>query len=146
MRIIGLILSPILLLASTVSAPPAPPQPGFTLDGEVIRIIDGDTIVIESRVQYHVRLIDCWCPESRTTDQDEKRRGMASKNRMTELAAGKAVRVNVPLSSDLTQVTTMGRVLGRVWLNVDGVPESRDLSEIMVSEGLATPQKIKKGE
>ena len=38
-------------------------------------------------------------------------------------------------------MTTLGRVLGRVWLNVDGIPDSRDLSEIMVSEGFATKTK-----
>ena len=118
------------------------PDPGLTLDATVIRVIDGDTLVVESRVQYHVRLIDCWAPESRTSDLAEKQRGLRSKARMVQLADGKPVRIHVPIGTDLTQVTSLSRVLGRAWLNVDGVPESRDLSEIMVSEGLATKTKV----
>ncbi len=123
------------------------PQLGLTLDGHVIRVIDGDTIVVRSFVEYHVRLLDCWAPESRTRDLEEKGRGLKAKARMIELADGKSVRVNLPHSSaDLTELMTMGRVLGRVWLIQDGAPEDLDLSSRMVVEGFATKTKTKGGE
>lgn len=119
----------------------SPPSPGLTLDAECVRVIDGDTIEVEVKTRFHVRLIDCWAPESRTSDVTEKQKGLRSKARMIQLAEGRPVRVHVPLRKDITDVTTMGRVLGRVWLNTDGVPERADLSERMVSEGLATKEK-----
>jgi endonuclease YncB( thermonuclease family) len=57
------------------------------------------------------------------------------------LAEGKAVRVCIPLTGDLMDMTTLGRLLGQVWINSDGVPDKRDLSATMVSEGLATREK-----
>jgi endonuclease YncB( thermonuclease family) len=118
------------------------PPLGLTMDGQVIRVIDGDTIVVRSYVEYHVRLLDCWAPESRTRDLEEKGRGLKSKARMIELASEKSVRVNLPHSSaDLTKLITMGRLLGRVWLIEDGSPEDLDLSSRMVLEGFATKTK-----
>ena len=117
------------------------PSTGLTIDGQCVRVIEGDTIGVETRTQYHVRLIDCWAPESRTSDIAEKQRGLRSKNRMIQLAEGRAVRVSIPLTGDMTDVTSMSRVLGRVWLNVDGIPQAEDLSAVMVNEGLATKTK-----
>jgi endonuclease YncB( thermonuclease family) len=115
------------------------PSPGLTIDGQCVRVIDGDTIVVETKTQYHVRLLNCWAPESRTKDSEEKQRGMASKNRLIELAGGKRVRVSIPLSGELGDSITMGRVLGRAWLD-----DGRELSTLMVAEGLATEKKVKK--
>ena len=126
-----------------VGASVCPPR-GLTIDGTVVRVIDGDTIVVESRVQYHLRLLDCWAPESRTTDAQEKKRGLASKARMTELATWKNVRVHLPSGGgDITDMITLGRVLGRCWLVTDDRPGNEDLSAIMVREQLATREKLK---
>jgi endonuclease YncB( thermonuclease family) len=126
----------------TLSVPACPPK-GMTIDGTVVRVIDGDTIVVESRVEYHVRLLDCWAPESRTRDLEEKRRGLAAKARMQQLAVDKPVRVFLPAADDLTDMMTMGRLLGRVWILSGDAPTSPDLSTIMVAEQLATPEKRK---
>ncbi len=117
------------------------PPPGITIDANVVRVIDGDTIVVSSTVEYHVRLLDCWAPESRTLDAKEKQKGLKSKARMTQLATGKVVRVHMPGRSDITDMVTLGRVLGRVWILQSGVPAPRDLSSIMVAEKLATETK-----
>jgi endonuclease YncB( thermonuclease family) len=122
------------MLAGLLSA--EPPSPGLTFDATCIRVLDGDTIECESTVRYQIRLIDCWAPESRTKDLEEKRRGMKSKVRLIELAVGEPLRITIPLTGDLTDATTLSRFLGRAWL-ADG----RELSEIMVSEGLATKTK-----
>ena len=126
------------------AAPICPPR-GITVDAEVVRVIDGDTIVVRTSVEYHVRLLDCWAPESRTTDAAEKQRGLKAKSRMQGLATvGAAVRVHLPNgSSDLTEAITMGRLLGRVWLMKNGLPVAEDLSATMVREGLATVEKVK---
>ena len=125
-----------------ISGVACPPR-GMTIDGTVVRVIDGDTIVVESRVQYHVRLLDCWAPESRTKDNAEKQRGLTAKSRMKTLAENKPVRVFLPATDDLTEMITMGRVLGRAWILNGDAPTTPDLSTIMVSECLATPKKLK---
>ena len=123
-------------LLSLFFVPDPPTSPGLTLDAKCIRVLDGDTIECESTVRYRVRLIDCWAPESRTSDVAEKQRGLKSKSRMVQLADGKALRITIPLTGDLTDATTLGRILGRAWLE-----DGRELSEVMVSEGLATKEK-----
>jgi endonuclease YncB( thermonuclease family) len=124
--------------AGVMSAPAA----GLTIDGTVVRAIDGDTIVVTSSVEYHVRLLDCWAPESRSRDLQEKSRGLKAKARMTELTQGKSVRVFLPASGSLTEMFTLGRLLGRAWiLDPSGQPCEVDLSTTMVAEQLATRQK-----
>jgi endonuclease YncB( thermonuclease family) len=117
------------------------PPKGFCIDGRIVRVIDGDTLVVRSEVEYRVRLLDCWAPESRTKDIDEKTRGLTSKARMTELAQDKSCRVFMPTARSMTDMMTFGRVLGRIWITQDGKPEAIDLSGLMVSEGLATTTK-----
>ena len=118
------------------------PQKGFCLDGTVTRVIDGDTVVVRSEIEYHVRLLDCWAPESRTKNLAEKSRGLQAKARMFELAAEQPCRVFMPAADSVTDMITMGRILGRVWILRDGQPARSDLSAVMVSEGLATTQKM----
>lgn len=119
-----------------------PNEPSIVLPAECIRVIDGDTIVVRSSILYHVRLIDCWAPESRTKNTAEKAKGLLSKARMAELAQkGNKLTVAIPIGDDLSDSITLGRILGRVWLE-----DGRELSEIMVTEGLATKSKIETGD
>jgi endonuclease YncB( thermonuclease family) len=104
-------------------------------------VIDGDTVVVRSEVEYHVRLLDCWAPESRTKDLAEKTKGLKAKSRMSEIATSKPVRVFMPDSGSVTDMITMGRILGRVWITQNGKPDSIDLSGLMVGEGLAAETK-----
>lgn len=130
-------LATLAVICLGMAVPDAPPtSPGLTLDARCIRVLDGDTIECESKVTYRVRLIDCWAPETRTSDVAEKQRGLRSKNRMVQLADGKPLRITIPLTGDLTDATTLGRILGRAWLE-----DGRELSEIMVEEKLATKTK-----
>lgn len=119
------------------------PPKGFVLDGQCVRVIDGDTLVIRSTVDYHVRLLDCWAPESRTKDPLEKVQGLKAKSRLQQLVEGQRVRVHLPADGDFTDMITMGRVLGHVWTMDGDHPATQDLSRIMVSERLATPNKRK---
>ena len=114
------------------------PPRGFVVDGTVVRVIDGDTVVVRSQIEYQIRLLDCWAPESRTKDLAEKQRGLAAKARMQELADCQQCRVFMPAAGTVAERINMGRILGRVWILQDGSPTDTDLSSIMVSEGHAT--------
>jgi len=113
------------------------PQPGVCLDAVVVDVIDGDTVRVEVKRTFDVRLLDCWCPESRTKDDAEKARGLAAKERTKALVGGRLVRVLIPAGDPtrLLDVTTFGRVLGRIF--VDG----KNLAQQLVKEGLAAVSK-----
>mgnify|MGYP002624333482 CR=1 FL=1 len=128
------------LLATAIVAASAwsvdrPPH-GVTFSGVVTRVVDGDTVEVEVRRTVRVRLLDCWSPETRTTDDDEKRRGLAAKRYLSEIALRKRATVFVPIDPDARfgDSMTFGRALGHVWL--DGEDDS--LSEMMVSSGHGT--------
>lgn len=147
-RIIPLLLFVALLVMSaawfniaSASVEPDCPPPGLVVDAVVLRVIDGDTLILRTSFEYRVRLLDCWAPESRTLDLKEKTRGLAAKKRLTQLAANQCVRVQLPGSTDLSRMVTLNRVLGRVWLVNDEGPAEMDLSGMLVSEGLATAKK-----
>jgi endonuclease YncB( thermonuclease family) len=128
---------------TTISSPVPCPARGLTVDAEVIKIVDGDTIDVRVEFKFRVRLLDCWAPESRTRDTAEKILGLASKGYLLDLADGQRVRVHVPGSDNLAEVLTLDRVLGRAYILKDGDPELSDLSWQMVQAGHATPIKIK---
>ncbi len=121
---------------SAVMAYFEPPVPQLTIPCQVVRVIDGDTIEVEIRTRFNVRLLDCWAPEKHQTDvAGEKPLGLASEAAMKALAEGKAGIVSIPLPSSpetsLASVFTLGRVLGRV--SVEGA----DLSEQQRKSGHA---------
>ena len=121
-----------------------PPEPSWTTKATVIGTVDGDTLDLEIRRTIRVRLLDCWAPETHldgrlpeSEREAEKRAGIKSKEALTALALGKPVILQVPTSEDLLKSTTMGRVLGRVWLEGD----DESLSEKQVKSGNATREK-----
>lgn len=126
------------------------PELGWTTKAHVTRIIDGDTIEVEIRRKVTVRLLDCWAPESRTRDLKEKALGLQTKARVQELLQDlilpqpevepKEVTVYLrgALEERLSSSLTMGRVLGRIWL-----PNGKEVSKLLVQEGLATVEKQK---
>ena len=126
------------------------PQPGWTTVGEVVAVPDGDTVYVEIRRRVRVRLLGCWSAESRRdprikSDIDReaaKLRGIAAKEHLTRIALGKRCVLMIPtqtdgeeISSDVGDVFSLSRALGRVW--VDG----QDLSELQVERGYATREK-----
>lgn len=107
---------------------PCPPT-GLTSDCRIVRCIDGDTLEVEVVRTFRVRLLDCWAPESRTSNAAEKELGLASKAHLQAIVPpGTAAVVHVPAAAGghIEKALTMGRVLGRVWPR-DGDP--RDLSQ-----------------
>ena len=110
-----------------------PPRPAITVPCRVVSVHDGDTVSVEIRIKANVRLLDSWSPE---LSQPGGREAAA---RMQRLAVGKDGLLEIPLdrAGNVADVLTLGRVLGRVW--VDG----RDVGSVMVAEGFATREKRK---
>lgn len=95
------------------------PTPGLTTKAKVVRVIDGDTVVVKIETTMHVRLLDCRMPELKTEQ------GVKAKEVLTNLIGDKDVIVEIPASKrgDLTDITSLSRFLGRVWLNDVNVSE-----------------------
>ena len=115
------------------------PQPGWITRAKVVSVYDGDTLTVEVTRRMRVRLLDCWCPEVRTRDKEEKKRGLAAKAHLAELLQeGSEVVLQIPSGTDLGKSFTFGRVLGNVWAKEDA---ESSVSEQMVQSGHATSQK-----
>jgi len=110
---------------------------GIQFGGEIVKVLDGDTIEVEVRRRVRVRLLDCWAAETRTTDPEEKAKGMEAKKFLTEIALGNNAKVFVPIegAARFGESMSFGRVLAFVEVN------GADLSEAMVAAGLATTEK-----
>lgn len=115
--------------------PQKPMVTNFAADCRILRVIDGDTIEVEIRRTLRVRLLQCWAPESRTKDLEEKERGLAAKHHLIDLTTRQdRGRLMVPMAEDLGDVMTLGRVLGHVWLEGDDI----SLSQRQVDAGFAS--------
>ena len=102
----------------------------------VRRVVDGDTVDVTLDLGFdilynnRIRLHGINAPESRTSDPEEKVRGLAAKDRVKELC---------PVGSAVTIKTIkdergkFGRILGEIWLET--LPGS--VNEILVKEGHA---------
>ena len=124
------------------------PPKGITTDVKVVRVIDGDTVDVAITRTVRVRLLDCWAPETRTKDPEEKAKGYESKKYLhdllkqvfyNDLAARKQKKVTLFIPADeqgeLKDNFTFSRVLGRLFIN------GEDVSERMVEAGKATKDK-----
>lgn len=111
---------------------------GLTFGGQVVRVLDGDTIEVEVKRTVRIRLLDCWAPETRTRDAEEKKEGLAAKEFLKQLVDKQPVSVHVPLSAQgkFGDSMSMGRVLGHVYLE-----DGRDVSALVVGAGFATKEK-----
>jgi endonuclease YncB( thermonuclease family) len=126
------------------------PELGWISNGHLIRVIDGDTVEVAVTRKIRVRLRNCWAPELEPVDQRRQwalkkdipeNSGMASQQHLSRLAEGYQVRVFVVGSPDdeFSDVTSMGRVVGDVYLLKDGT----NLAEAQVQAGHATKEKQK---
>lgn len=114
------------------------PPYGITSPATLIRVVDGDTIVVKMRgIEVTVRMLDVWAPELRGDDADA---GHAAKAWLVDrLHVGCSIDVHVPTGEGdrFADVLTFGRVLGYVWRRGEGV----SLNEQIVQAGLATREK-----
>ena len=121
MRLITIFLISILACSSV--------QAG-TITGTVVRITDGDTLVVldANKVQYKIRLVGIDAPEKKQAY------GQKSKENLSTLVAGKYVVV------EYDKLDRYKRVLGKIMLN------GKDMNLEQVSSGLAWHYKKYQGE
>lgn len=106
----------------------------FKYNAELIRVIDGDTIVamidlgFSTWKEVTIRMYGINTPESRTKDLEEKERGLASKARLVELLEVEGDGEFVIQSHG---VGKFGRCLGEIFVN--GV----NINSQLVTEGYA---------
>jgi endonuclease YncB( thermonuclease family) len=124
------------------------PDLGWTTDGHVTDVHDGDTITVRVFRDFRVRLRDCWAPELEAIEARRKwgkyppdNTGAASHLHLKHLAEGFQVRLHIVGSpdGDFRDSTSMGRVIGDVYLLKDGT----NLAEAQVKAGHATREKVK---
>jgi hypothetical protein len=116
------------LCAAALNAP-APPTPMIRFAATINDVHDGDSIRISAEVSMAVRLLDCWAPELKTEP------GVASKRNLIRLTSrNQRCIVEVPLHDDIGKCTSLGRILGRVY--IEG--QTKDLSTLQVEGGFAT--------
>ncbi len=111
------------------------PDNGITTEVYLISVIDGDTLDVEIRKTIRVRLLECWAPETRTKDKEEKSRGLKSKKFLETFIAGKELTLFVPETKKFSDMFTFGRVLGHVWAG------EKNISQEMVESNHATMSK-----
>ncbi len=100
------------------------------------RVVDGDTVDVALDLGFdivynnRIRLLGIDTPESRTRDLEEKKRGLAAKDRVKALC---------PKGSVVTVKTTkdgkgkFGRILGEIYVN--GILQS--INQLLIEEGHA---------
>jgi endonuclease YncB( thermonuclease family) len=124
------------------------PPLGWSANGIVLRVGDGDTLRVRVFRDFEIRLLNCWCPETKLDKRvpaakraEAKAAGIRAALHLDELAANQRVRVRILGSADgdFRDSTSMKRVLGDVYLLRDGT----NLAEAMVAAGHATREKIK---
>ena len=100
------------------------------------RVVDGDTVDVTLDLGFNIlynsriRLLGINTPESRTRDLEEKKRGLAAKERVKELCpVGSTIMVETVKDGRVK----FGRILGVLWANDVSV------NELLVEEGHAVP-------
>lgn len=137
------LLFALLLVCGSAFAEDAP-TPGpestpilYTMRAEVLRVVDGDTIIVRLSLMYdltkenvQVRMLGVDTPETRTKDPAEKAAGLAAKAFVEGLLpVGARIRVIVRENG---QVDNFGRTLAWVIL-----PDGTNLSTLLLEKGLA---------
>ena len=118
----------------------------YEYKAKVVHIVDGDTVDVDIDLGFgiwmrdeRVRLMGIDTPESRTRDLVEKKFGLASKKRLTELLEDNIV-LKTQVNKDGEDMKgKFGRILGD--FSVYYEPQDRWMmaTEIMILEGHAVP-------
>lgn len=128
------------------AAPPVPAdvaEPVLTVEAgsywpcRVVRVLDGDTLDVEVRKVYRIRLLDCWAAE---LHGPQKEAGIRARVNLESLAKDKSGIVVIPWKPEAKDELTLNRYLGR--LIVNGV----DVGKEQVRKKLAGKTKEELGE
>ena len=117
------------------------PPHGLLSPATVVRVIDGDTVVVKVRdFEADVRLSDVWCYETNRGTEEQRQAGIAAKRWMQEmLPVGTKVFVHVKLKrgQNIKQVLSFGRTVGVIWK----VGKVFSVNEQIVQAGHATMER-----
>ncbi len=109
----------------------------YTYKAKLDRVVDGDTIDahidlgFDITIHKRIRLAGIDTPESRTRDLEEKKRGLAAKDRLIELL-GKG-----SLVVESREVGKYGRVLGVLVVYPKNLDLPININDTLVKEGYA---------
>jgi micrococcal nuclease len=138
-RAIAVLLTVLVAACSTPASPPPPVSPGpsdgptgATETATVLRVVDGDTIVVDrGQGRERVRYIGIDTPESVRPDHPVEWMGVEAAAANEALVAGR----DVVLERDVSDTDRFGRLLRYVWLAEDG--SWLLVNEALVAEGYA---------
>ena len=111
----------------------------YEYNAELRRVVDGDTVDVtidcgfNMHVKERVRLYGINTPESRTRDLEEKKRGLAAKDRLIEILESFGDKFVIKTSVD--KKGKFGRLLGEL-VNPDN--EEQNANKMLLEEGHAT--------
>ena len=106
----------------------------YNYDVEVKRVVDGDTVDVmidlgfNTHIKRRVRMYGINAPESRTRDLEEKRRGLAAKERLKEILASDKIIMKSHGKGKY------GRILGELFVEKD---QEISVNNMLVREGHA---------
>ena len=113
----------------------------YRYNAKLLRVVDGDTIDVmidlgfDIQIKKRVRFLGINAPESRTRDLEEKKRGLAAKERVKCILAE-----NETFEIHSEELGKYGRVLGSIYitkLNKKDFLTKKCLNDILVSENHA---------
>ena len=106
----------------------------YNYNVEISRVVDGDTVDVmidlgfDTHIKRRVRMHGINAPESRTRDLEEKKKGLATKERLKEILASDKIIMKSHGKGKF------GRVLGELFVEKD---QEISVNEILVREGHA---------
>lgn len=112
------------------------------IPAKVVSIYDGDTITVEFTIKANIRLKDCWAPEIRSKNEEEKRAGLEAKKKLESLIQpGDNIIVEILHGENFSNSLTLSRVLATIYKDIDGDNKPDNVSKEMVKSGLAKEKK-----
>lgn len=101
------------------------PELGWTTSANVIRAVDGDTIEVEIRRRFLVRINNLRCPEKTEPS------GQEAKAFTDDLLTGKTVIIQIPTNNPLNLLdwNSFNRAVANIWLDNESV------RDIIISSG-----------
>jgi len=121
---------------------PKPPVVDYAYRAVVEEVTDGDTLVVAADLGFDIwrhatslRLLGVFAPETRTTNLEEKKKGMAVKEfvmaELTKLAPDRKVIIQTHKDAN----DKYGRYLAEVWLGEENLNQA--IRDFMIKAGIA---------
>ena len=109
----------------------------YEYQAQLVRVVDGDTVDVLIDVGFstfkkeRVRLYGIDTPESRTRDLDEKKRGLAAKDRLIEIID--SFGDHFLIKTQIDKKGKYGRILGEIF----SLNKKQNANQMLLAEGHA---------